>query len=105
MVWIPPPRLDIKINVDAVVGPRYSAITAVVRDWRRELVFASSMKVNTTLPLQAKAKSIRWAISIAPALVGESVIVESDLNLLSNFFRIWPLLGELRNFLVTVQKG
>ncbi|KAF3946921.1 hypothetical protein CMV_026869 [Castanea mollissima] len=29
-VWIPPSRLDIKINVDAAVGPRFSAIAAVL---------------------------------------------------------------------------
>ena len=38
----------------------------------------TSMKVNTTIPLQAKAKAIRWAISLTPTLVGKSVIVESD---------------------------
>lgn len=77
-VLIPPSRLDIKINVDAAVGPRFSAIAAVVRDKRGELVFAGSIKVNTTLPLQAEAEVIRWAISLAPALVGESVIMKSD---------------------------
>ena len=77
-VWIPPSRLDIKINVDAVVGPCISAIAVVVRDWRGELVFASSMKVNTTLPLQAEAEAVRWAISLAPALGGEFDLVESD---------------------------
>ncbi|XP_075633544.1 uncharacterized protein LOC142606010 [Castanea sativa] len=87
-VWIPPSRPDIKINVDAAVGPRFSAIAAVVRDWRGELVFAGSMKVNTTLPLQAEVEAISWAISIAPALGGEAVLVESDsqvaVQLLSN---------------------
>ena len=39
--WIPPPGLSFKIN---------AGVAVVVRDWRRELVFASSMKVNTTLP-------------------------------------------------------
>ena len=105
-VWIPPSRLNIKINVDAVVGPRYSAITVVVRVWRGELVFAASMKMNTTLSLQAEAKAIRWAISLAPALVGESVIVESnshsDVQLLSNLAvppRIKSLCSDLRSLL------
>ncbi|XP_065629740.1 uncharacterized protein LOC136067578 [Quercus suber] len=87
-VWFPPSRRDIKINVDAAVGPRFSAIAVVVRNWRGELVFAGSKKVNTTLPLQAKAKAVRWAISFAPALDGDSVHVESDsqvvVQLLSN---------------------
>ena len=39
-VWIPLSRLDIKINDDAAVGPRYSTIAVVVRDWRGELEFA-----------------------------------------------------------------
>ena len=87
-VWIPPSRLHIKIKFDAAVGPRYSTIAVVVRDWRGELVFAGSMKVNTTLPLQVEAIAIRWAISLAPAIGGESVLVESDsqvvVQLLSN---------------------
>ena len=58
-VWIPPSRLDIKINVDVAVGPRIPTIAVVVRDWRGELVFAGSMKVNTTLPLQAEAEVVR----------------------------------------------
>ena len=70
------------------MGPRYSTIAVVVRDWRGELVFAGSMKVNTTLPLQVEAIAIRWAISLAPAIGGESVLVESDsqvvVQLLSN---------------------
>jgi len=50
-VWIPPSRLDIKINVDVAMDPHFSGIAVVVRDWRGELVFVGSMKVNTTLPL------------------------------------------------------
>ena len=42
-VWFPPSRRDLKINVDATVGPHFSAIAIVVRDWKGELVFASSM--------------------------------------------------------------
>ncbi|XP_050255022.1 uncharacterized protein LOC126700899 [Quercus robur] len=77
-VWIPPSRLDIKINVDVAVGPRFSAIAVVVRDWRGEVVFVGSKKVNTTLPLQAEVEAIRWAISLAPTLGGDSVLVESN---------------------------
>ncbi|KAK9985739.1 hypothetical protein SO802_030690 [Lithocarpus litseifolius] len=107
-VWIPPSRLDIKINVDAAVGSRLSAIAAIVIDWREELVFAGSMKVNTTLPLQAEAEAIRWAISLAPAMVGEFVIVETDslsvVQLLSNLavplpWRIKSFCSDLRSLL------
>ena len=107
-VWIALSRLDIKINIDATVGPHYSTIATVVRDWRGELVFAGSMKVNTTLPLQAEAEAIRWAISLVPALVGESIIVESDsqsvVQLLSNLampppWRIKSLCSDLRSLL------
>lgn len=80
----PPWRLNIKINVDAIVGHRFSAIAVVVRDWRGELVFAGSVKVNTILPLQAEAEAISWAISSAPVLASESVIVETDSQIVSH---------------------
>ena len=79
------------------MGPRYSTIAVVVRDWRGELEFAGSMKVNTTLPLQVEAIAIRWAISLAPAIGGESVLVESDSQVVvptSFEFGSAPLLGE-----------
>ena len=106
-VWIPPSRLDIKINVDAAVGPRFSSIVVVVRDKRGELVFVSSIKVNTTLPLQAKAEVIRWAFSLAPVLVGETVVEsnsQSIFQLLSNLvvpppWRIKSLCSNLKSFL------
>ena len=71
-------------------------------------MFAGSMKVNTTLPLQAEAEAVRWAISLAPALDGDSVLVESDspvvVQLLSNLtlpppWRIRPLCVDLRSLL------
>ena len=37
----------IKINVDAALNPSNSTIAVVARDWRRELIFACSKKVNT----------------------------------------------------------
>ena len=107
-VWFPPSRRDIKINVDAAVGPRFSAIAVVMRDWRGELVFAGSMKVNTTLPLQVEAEAVIWAISLAPALDGDYVHVESDsqvvVSLLSNLtlpppWRIRSLCVDLRSLL------
>ena len=43
-----------------------------------EVVFAGTMKVNTTLPLQAKVEAIKWALSLALAMGNECIIVESD---------------------------
>ena len=71
-------------------------------------MFAGSMKVNTTLPLQAEAEVVRWAISLAPALAGDFVLVESDsqvvVQLLSNLtlpppWRIRSLCVDLRSLL------
>jgi len=56
--WIPPLDVSFKINVDAVVGPRCSSIAAMMRDLRGESVFASTMKVNTTLPLLGEAEAV-----------------------------------------------
>ena len=68
-IWIPPPSLSFKINVYA---------TMVVKDRRGELVFANSMKVNTTLPLQAEVEAIKWALSLAPTMGNKFIIVESN---------------------------
>ena len=76
--WIPPPCLSFKIKVDATIGPYFSSIAAVVRDWRGELLFADTMKVNTTLPLQAEAEAIKWALSLAPVMGNECISVESN---------------------------
>ena len=55
----PPDRLALKINVDGVVGPRFSLIAVMARNWRGELVFACSHRVNTTFPLQVEANAIK----------------------------------------------
>ena len=36
------------------------------------------MQVNTTLPLQAEAEAIKWALSLAPVMGNECIIVESN---------------------------
>ena len=76
--WIPPLGLSFKINVDVAVGLCFSFIAVVARDQKGELVFTSTMKMNTTIPLQAEAKAIKWALSLAPAMGKECIIVESD---------------------------
>uniref|UniRef100_A0A2N9I2H9 RNase H type-1 domain-containing protein n=1 Tax=Fagus sylvatica TaxID=28930 RepID=A0A2N9I2H9_FAGSY len=76
--WVRPNFGIIKINCDATVGPRFSSIAAVTRDWRGKLVFAFSKKVETILPLQAEAEAIIWTGQLAIAHDLSKVIVEFD---------------------------
>ena len=54
--WSFPLRHGLKINVDATIGPRFSVIATVTRDWRGNVVFANSRKVNTTIAFKLKQK-------------------------------------------------
>ena len=76
--WSKPDRGIIKINVDAACNSESSSIAAVARDWRGEVVFACSKRVNTTLPLQAKAEAIIWALNLATNLDVVAIAIESD---------------------------
>ena len=76
--WSSPPWHGLKINVDAAVGPRFSVIATVTGDWRGKVVFAGSRKVNTTIPLQAEAEAVRWALSLVSDLRCDSIYVEMD---------------------------
>ena len=105
--------MSFKINVDAAMGPRFSSIAVVARDRRGELVFAGSMKVNTTLPLLVEAEAIKWALSLAPAMGYDCIIVESDcqycVHLLNDLaehppWKFWSLCSELRSFLSVLDK-
>jgi hypothetical protein len=49
--WRLPEQEFIKINCDVAVRSRFSSIVVVARDWRENLVFAFSKKVNTIIPL------------------------------------------------------
>ena len=75
LAWSPPRRFLIKINVDIAIGPKYSTVAVVARDWRGKLVFARSQKVNTTFPLQAEAEAeaVKWA-----KLEVEGIYIETD---------------------------
>ncbi|XP_075640489.1 uncharacterized protein LOC142612257 [Castanea sativa] len=106
--WNSPPRHGLKINVDAAVGPKFSVIATVTRDWRGRVVFTGSRKVNTTFPLQVEAEVVRWALTLVPDLRCDSVSVEIDsqvvANLISNssvppLWRIRFLCFDLRSFL------
>ena len=58
LAWSKLDRDTIKINVDAACNIESSSIAAIARDWRGEVVFACSKRVNITLPLQTKAEAI-----------------------------------------------
>ena len=106
----PPRHLSVKINVDVVIGPNYSSLALVARDWRGDLVFACSQKAKTTFPLQAEAESVRWAISLATNLEAENVIIETDSKICQDAihelmmpppWRIASILADMQCLLVT----
>jgi hypothetical protein len=49
--WEHPHDGVFKINCDAAVGHHFSFVVAVARDWRENMVFAFTRKVNTIIPL------------------------------------------------------
>ena len=55
--WIAPGINCLNLNYDAAIGPSFSSLVVVVRDWRGEVVLAMAKKANTTIPLQAKAEN------------------------------------------------
>ena len=70
--------------MDAAIGLHCSSIASVARDWRWELVFACSKRMNTILPLQAEAEAIKWALTLAANLEFEAIIIELDSQVCSN---------------------
>ena len=76
--WSNPDGGTIKINVDAACNSESSSIAAVARNWRGDVVFACSKRVNTTLPLQAEAEAIIWAFDLVANLGLVSISIESD---------------------------
>ena len=76
--WSNPGGDTIKINLDAACNSESSSIAAVARNWRGDVVFACSKRVNTTLPLQAEAEAIIWALNLAANLGFVSISIESD---------------------------
>ena len=108
--WSPPRRLSIKINVDETVGPNYSSLALMARDWRGDLVFACSQKAKTIFPLQVEAKAVRWVLSLATKLEVENVIIETDSKIchdaiheliLPSPWRIASILVDMQSLLVT----
>ena len=76
--WNRPEQGAVKINYDVAVGLDHSFIAIVVRDWRGALIFSLSKRVETNLPLQAKAKAINLVTRLAVDHGFENVVVESD---------------------------
>ena len=76
--WNPPDVGQVKLNCDAAVGSIHSVIAVVARNWRGNLVFALSKKVNTNVPVQAEAEVLRWAVNLALDCCFSQVIFESD---------------------------
>ena len=76
-----PEQEFIKINCDVVVRSRFSSIVVVVRDWRENLVFTFSKKVNTIISLQVEAEALLWAGQLASSHKLGKVILKSDCKL------------------------
>uniref|UniRef100_A0A2N9HH70 Reverse transcriptase zinc-binding domain-containing protein n=1 Tax=Fagus sylvatica TaxID=28930 RepID=A0A2N9HH70_FAGSY len=76
--WEHPHDGVFKINCDAAVGHQFSSITAVARDWRGNMVFAFTRKVNTIIPLQVEVEAIIWAGHLAISHGFSTVIIETD---------------------------
>ena len=53
-----------------------SSIAVVAIDCRGEVVFACLKRVNTTIPFQAEAEAINWAINLALNLDVDSICIE-----------------------------
>ena len=76
--WERPKVVVIKINYDAAVGRHFSSIATIARDWRGNMFFALSRKVNTIIPLQAEAEAILWAGQLAVLHGFPTVVIESN---------------------------
>ena len=76
--WLKPRNDSFKINVDVAVGAHHSIVVVIASNWRGDLVFACSKKVNTTLPLQAEAKALLWVLQLAEPLNSALIMLEGD---------------------------
>jgi hypothetical protein len=76
--WERPKVGVIKINCDVAVGHCFSSIVVVACDWRGNMVFAFSRKVNTIIPLQAETEAILSAGQLAVLHGFPVVAIEFD---------------------------
>ena len=74
--WIRPEQRAVKINCDAAVGLDHSFIAIVARDWRGDLIFSMSKRVETNLPIQAEAINLVTCVAVNRGF--EHVVVECD---------------------------
>ncbi|KAK7854792.1 hypothetical protein CFP56_030581, partial [Quercus suber] len=73
------PKKDvIKINCHEAVSSEDSVVALIARDWRENLVFAFSCKVNTNIPVQVMAEALRWTTFITVKYNLVNVVIESD---------------------------
>lgn len=79
-IWSKPDREPIKINVNVACNLESSSIVVVARDWRGEVLFVCSKRMNTTFPLQAEVEAIIQALNLALNLDVGSIYIESDSN-------------------------
>ena len=76
--WIRPEQGVVKINCDAAVVLDHSFIAIVARDWRGDLIFSMSKRVETNLLIQAEVEAINLATCVAVNRGFKYVVVESD---------------------------
>ena len=60
------------------MGVNHSVADVVARNWRGELVFVCSTKVETILPHQAEVEVMRWAICMSIDRGFGSIFLEGD---------------------------
>ncbi|XP_065626172.1 uncharacterized protein LOC136066187 [Quercus suber] len=76
--WSPPPEGIIKLNVDAAVGPTFTALAVIARDHTGVPIKLWAKKYISCLPIQAEAASVLWAINLATAEGWMKIIIEGD---------------------------
>ena len=65
-----------------------------------------SKRVNTILPLQVEAETIKWALTLATNLEFEVIIIESNSQVCSNLLshlEAAPRIGESSPFVMTLE--
>ena len=59
----------IKIYYDVATGLNWSIIALIDRDWRGNLLFAFTARVDTSSFVQAEAQALRWAIELVHNII------------------------------------
>ena len=76
--WVKPNVGSLKFNCDATIESSLSSLAVVLRDWKGTVVLAISRKANTSIPFQAEAEAILWAVQLAINQRLENIYFESD---------------------------